>query len=90
MSKTVWSDNALTYREWHAAVLGASVGAIVAYLRTIGYTDVGVALAIFFATGALGIRAYDGSVAGRTVTREPWYALAALVAVGAAVLFVAG
>ena len=90
MSNTVGSANSLTFREWHAAVLGGVVGALAAYLRTVGYTGVGVALAVVFVTGALGLRAYDGSVAGRTVTKEPWYALAALVAAGAAVVFVAG
>lgn len=88
MSNTVGSSNSLTYREWHAAVLGGSVGVIAAYLRTIGYTGTGVALVVLFVTGALGLRAYDGSVAGRTVTKEPWYALAALVTAGAAVVFV--
>ncbi|WP_232686308.1 hypothetical protein [Halobacterium zhouii] len=90
MSNTVGSGNSLTFTEWHAAVLGSVVGAFAAYLRTIGYTAVGVSLAVFFVAGALGLRAYDGSVAGRTVTKEPWYALAALVVAGAAVMLIAG
>lgn len=90
MSNTVGSANSLTFREWHAAVLGGSVGAIAAYFQTVGYTGIGVALVIAFVSGALGLRAYDGSVAGRTVTKEPWYALAALVTVGAAVVIVTG
>lgn len=90
MSNTVGSGNSLTYREWYAAVLGGCVGTLAAYLRTVGYTSVGVALAVLFAAGALGLRAYDGSVAGRTVTKEPWYALGALVTAGAAVMLVVG
>jgi hypothetical protein len=88
MSESVFSENALTFREWHAAVLGACVGALAAYLATVGYTAVGTVLAGLVVGVALGVQRL-GSVAGRTVRKEPWYALAALVAAGAAVLAVA-
>lgn len=89
MSEAVGSGNRLTFTEWHAAVLGGVVGAVAAYLRTVQFTAVGAALAVAFVFTALGVRLYGGSVAGRTVTREPWYALGALAVAGAAVLLVA-
>jgi len=82
--ESVFSENPLTFREWHAAVLGGSVGAVAASLPSIGYPGVGVTLATLVVAVALGAQRL-GSVAGRTVRREPWYALAALVAVGAVV-----
>ncbi|CQH59668.1 homolog to HCTV2-ORF24 [Halobacterium hubeiense] len=85
MSESVLSENTFTFREWHAGVLGAAVGAFASYLHAINYTDLGVGLAVVFVAAALGLRRY-GSVASRTVRREPWYALAAFVAVGAVVL----
>jgi len=88
MSESVFSANRFTFREWHAGVLGACVGAVAGYLHAIEYTTLGAGLAVVFVAAALGLRRY-GSVAGRTVRREPWYALAAFVAVGAAVLAVA-
>jgi hypothetical protein len=88
MSESVLSENTFTFREWHAGVLGAAVGAFASYLHAIDYTDLGVGLAVVFVAAARGLRRY-GSVAGRTVRREPWYALAAFVAVGAVVLAVA-
>lgn len=90
MANTVWSHNSLTFKEWHAAVLGVVIGAVSAYLRVIGFTTVGVALVVLFICGALGVRVYDGSVAGQTITREPWYALAAMVITGAIVLGLTG
>lgn len=80
------SGNPLTVREWHATVLGGVVGALAAYLHRIGVTRVGVALAVVFVLGALGLRRYGGSVAGKTITKEPWYALAAMAMAGAGVL----
>jgi hypothetical protein len=88
MSESVFSANRFTFREWHAAVLGAVVGALAAYLHRIEFSAVGVSLAVLFVVGALGKRVYDGSVAGRTITKEPWYALAAFVAAGGLVLAV--
>lgn len=85
MSESVFSANELTFREWHAAVLGACVGVFVAYIHTIDYTLPGIALAVVFVAAALGIARY-GSIAGRTVRREPWYALAAFVGAAAVVL----
>ncbi|GAA0284938.1 hypothetical protein [Halobacterium noricense] len=88
MSDSVLSGNTFTFREWHAGVLGAAVGAFASYLHAIDYTSLGVALAVVFVAAALGLRRY-GSVAGRTVRREPWYALAAFVVAGAAVFALA-
>ncbi|MFB6072095.1 MAG: hypothetical protein ABEJ88_03915 [Halobacterium sp.] len=88
MSESVLSANSLSFREWHAGVLGAAVGGVAAYLPTVGYRVVGAALAVLFVLGALGVQRY-GSVAGRTVRKEPWYALAGLVAAGAAVTLLA-
>lgn len=85
MSESVLSSNDLTFREWHAAVLGAAVGALAAYARTADYAVLAGLLAAAFVLGSLGVARY-GSVAGRTVRKEPWYALAAFVAAGAAVL----
>ncbi|MFB6268532.1 MAG: hypothetical protein ABEH83_01210 [Halobacterium sp.] len=85
MSESVSSGNQLTFHEWHAAVLGAAVGAFAAYLHVLEYTALGASLAAVFALAALGIACY-GSVAGRTVRKEPWYALAAFVGAGALVL----
>ena len=85
MSESVLSKNELSFHEWHAAVLGAVVGAFAAYLRTAGFPTVGVSLAVVFVVAALGVERY-GSTASRTVRREPWYALAAFLVAGAAVL----
>ena len=83
-SESVFSPNELTFREWHAAVLGGSVGAVAASLPALGYPGVGVTLVVLLVGVALGVSRLD-SVAGRTVRAEPWYALAALVAAAAAV-----
>jgi len=84
MSESVFSENPLTFREWHAAVLGGSVGAVAAYLPAVGHPSVGVTLAGLVVGVAFGVKRL-GSVAGRTVRKEPWYALAALAAVAAVV-----
>jgi hypothetical protein len=68
-------------------VLGGSVGAVAASLPAIGYPGVAVTLAGLVVGVAFGVKRL-GSVAGRTVRTEPWYALAALVAVGAVVRLV--
>ncbi|MFC3477271.1 hypothetical protein [Halobacterium litoreum] len=88
MSESVFSENAFTFREWHAVVLGGAIGALAAYLPVEGFEAVGAGLAVAFALAALGVYRY-GSVAGRTVRKEPWYALAGLVAAGAAVRLLA-
>ncbi|WP_336036279.1 hypothetical protein [Halobacterium yunchengense] len=85
MSESVFSSNELTFREWHAAVLGACVGAVAAYARTADYAVLAGAVAALFVLASLGVARY-GSVAGRTVRKEPWYALAAFVAAGGVVL----
>mgnify|MGYP006276460115 FL=1 len=87
MSESVFSENALTFREWHAAVLGGSVGAVAAYLPAVGYPGVAVTLAGLVVGVAFGVKRL-GSVAGRTVRKEPWYALAALAVVAAGVRLV--
>jgi hypothetical protein len=88
MSESVFSANELAFREWHAAVLGAVVGAFAAYLHATEYAAVGVTIAVVFVVASLGVARY-GSTASRTVRREPWYALAAFLAGGAVVLAVA-
>ncbi len=81
------SDNAFTYRELHATILGAVIGVLTGYAHDIGRTDVAVGVTGTFVAVALGLK-YTGKIpaAQRTVRREPWYALAALVAGGAAIL----
>lgn len=86
MSRLIDLENVLTFTEWHAAVLGAVIGAFSAYLHTIRFSAVGVFIGAVFVASALGIRVYDGSAAHRTVTKEPWYALAAFAVAGAGVL----
>lgn len=84
MSSPVGSRNSLTYREVHAAVLGAVVGLLAGHLRDTGYAPVAVALAVAFVALAFGVAARGRlPVAQRTVRREPWYALAAFAAGGA-------
>ncbi|WP_276298886.1 hypothetical protein [Halorussus lipolyticus] len=84
MAKSVFeSDNSLTYTEVHAAILGAVVGVLVGYGHGIGRTTAAVSLTVTFVGVALGIK-YTGKIpaAQRTVRREPWYALAALLVGG--------
>ncbi|NEU55781.1 hypothetical protein [Halorussus sp. MSC15.2] len=85
MAKSVLeSKNSLTYTEIHAAILGAVVGVLAGYAHGIGRTDVAVGFAAAFVAVALGLK-YTGKIpaAQQTVRREPWYALAALLAGGA-------
>jgi len=90
MERAVGSGNHLTYTEVHASILGAVVGLFAGYLRTIGYTNVAVALAVVFVAVALGLRAHGTlPMAEKTVRREPWYALAAFVVGGVVSLLVA-
>ena len=81
--------NPLTYTEFHALVLGAVVGVLAGYAHGIGRTAVAAAFASLFVALALGVHA-NGTLpmAQRTVRREPWYALAALL-VGGVVGFAA-
>ncbi|UPW01169.1 hypothetical protein M0R88_03470 [Halorussus gelatinilyticus] len=83
------SDNALTYTEIHAIILGAVVGVLAGYAHGIGRTTVAVGVAATFVAVALGLK-YTGEIpaAQQTLRREPWYALAALVVGGAVVLVV--
>jgi len=85
------TDNPLTYRELHAAVLGAVVGALTGYAHAIGRTSVAIDAAIAFVALALGVVAVGrASTALVTVRREPWYALAAFLAGGAAAVALLG
>lgn len=86
MTRLISVENVLTFTEWHAAVIGAVIGVFSAYLHTIGFSAVGVFIAAVFVAGALGVRLYEGTAAHRTVTKEPWYALAAFAVVGGLVL----
>ncbi|WP_135853810.1 hypothetical protein [Halorussus salinus] len=81
------SDNAFTYTELHATILGAVVGLLAGYAHDIGRTEVAVGVTATFVAIALGLK-YTGKIpaAQRTLRREPWYALAALVAGGGVVL----
>ncbi|WP_128476455.1 hypothetical protein [Halorussus pelagicus] len=81
------TDNPLTYTELHAVVLGAVIGVLTGYAHGIGRTTVAVGVTSTFVAVALGVK-YTGEIpaAQRTVRREPWYALAALVVGGAVVL----
>jgi hypothetical protein len=83
------TENSLTYAELHAVVLGAVTGVLAGYAHGIGRTTVAVGVTATFVAVALGLE-YTGELpaAQRTVRREPWYALAALVVGGAVVLFV--
>ena len=77
------SDNAFTYTELHATILGAVVGVLTGYAHNIGRTEVAVGVTATFVAVALGLK-YTEEIpaAQRTVRREPWYALAALLVGG--------
>lgn len=77
------TDNPLTYTEVHALVLGAVIGVLAGYAHGIGRTTAAVGVTATFVGVALGIK-YTGTIpaAQRTVRREPWYALAALLVGG--------
>jgi hypothetical protein len=83
------TDNSLTYTEVHAVVLGAVVGVLAGYAHGIGRTTAAVGVTTIFVAIALGIE-YTGEIpaAQRTVRREPWYALAALLVGGTVILAV--
>jgi Mg/Co/Ni transporter MgtE len=77
------TENRLTDAELHALFLGATVGVLAGYAYGIGLTLAATAVTSLFVALSLGVQA-NGTVpmAQRTVRREPWYALAALVAGG--------
>ncbi|PSQ50854.1 hypothetical protein BRD15_00740 [Halobacteriales archaeon SW_6_65_15] len=77
------TENRVTYTELHALVLGAVVGVLAGYAHGIGRTTVATAFTSLFVAISLGVRA-NGKLpmAQRTVRREPWYALAALLVGG--------
>jgi hypothetical protein len=84
MAKSVFeSENPLTYTEVHAVILGAVVGVLTGYAHGIGRTSAAVGVTVTFVGVALGVK-YTGKIpaAQRTVRREPWYALAALLVGG--------
>ncbi|MFC7079598.1 hypothetical protein [Halorussus caseinilyticus] len=90
MAKSVFeSNNSLTYTEVHAAVLGAVIGTLAGYAHGIGRTEVSIGVVSTFVAVALGLK-YSGKIpaAQRTIRREPWYALAALLVGGAVGLVV--
>ena len=77
------TKNRLTYTEFHAVILGAVVGVLVGYAHAIGRTTAAVTFTSIFVALALGVYARGKlSPAQRTVRREPWYALAALLVGG--------
>jgi hypothetical protein len=78
------TNNPLTYTELHAAILGAVVGVLVGYGHVIGRTGLATGFTAFFVAVALGVQ-YHGKIpkAQKTIRREPWYALAALLVGGA-------
>jgi hypothetical protein len=70
----------MTYTELHALVLGAVVGVLAGYAHAIGRTSMAVTFTAIFVALALGVYATGKlPAAQRTVRREPWYALAALL-----------
>jgi hypothetical protein len=81
------SDNAFTYTELHATILGGVIGVLVGYAHDIGRTEIAVGVTSTFVAVALGLK-YTGKIpaAQRTVRREPWYALVALLVGGGVVL----
>jgi hypothetical protein len=77
------TKNPLTYTELHAVILGAVVGVLSGYAHAIGRTPVAVTFTSLFVALTLGVYAREKlSPAQRTVRREPWYALAALLVGG--------
>ena len=77
------TKNSLTYTEFHAVILGAVVGVLAGYAHAIGRTSIAATFTSIFVALALGIYATGKlSAAQRTVRREPWYALAALLVGG--------
>jgi len=90
MAKPVFgTENPLTYTEVHAFVLGAVIGVLAGYAHGIGRTTAAVGVTTTFVAVSLGIK-YTGEIpaAQRTVRREPWYALAALLVGGTVGLLV--
>ena len=82
------SENELSYAEVHAVILGGVVGALVGYAHVLGRTTVAIGVGAFFVGVAFGVGSSERGVpARRTIRREPWYALAAFLTGGAAVLF---
>jgi len=85
------TDNPFTYRELHASVLGAVVGVLTGYAHALGRTSLAIAAAVAFVALALGVAAVGRRSTGLvTVRREPWYALAAFLAGGAATVALLG
>ena len=77
------TKNPLTYAELHALILGAVVGVLAGYAHGIGRTTVATAVTTLFVAVALGASA-TGEIpkARKTIRKEPWYALAALLVGG--------
>lgn len=84
MGKTVLeSGNSLTYAEVHAVILGAAVGLLAGYGHAVGQTQLATGVTALFVVAALGV-GLTGKLpkAQKTIRREPWYALAALLVGG--------
>jgi hypothetical protein len=68
----------VTHNEIHALELGFVAGFVVAWLYTLGRTNVAVGLAVTFVGGSLGYKRYK-TKAFATIRLEPWYAMLALL-----------
>lgn len=92
MGKPVFgTENQLTYRELHAAVIGSVVGFLAGYAHLVGRTSLAAGVSTLFVVLALGVGATGHlSTARRTVRKEPWYALAAFLGGGAAAVALLG
>lgn len=85
MQTPIGSPNPLTYTEVHAVVLGGVVGVLVGYAYDLGYATLAAGFTGLFVLLALGVAVMeDNPAAQKTVRREPWYALAALLVGGVA------
>ena len=92
MAKSVLgSNNAVTYTEIHAVILGAVVGVLAGYGHVVGRTELATWFTAAFVAAALGLGvAGKLSKARTTIRREPWYALAALLVGGVAAVALLG
>ena len=85
------TENRVTYRELHAAILGGIVGFLAGYAHLVGRTSLATDVAVLFVVLALGVGATGRlSPAQVTIRREPWYALAAFLGGGAAAVALLG
>lgn len=80
----------LTYREWHAALLGL-LGVFVGAAWTAGFRPEAVGVTVATVGIAFGLRALpdNAPVAGRVIRREPWYFTVPFVATAVLAAFIA-